>query len=65
MKHIREISNLHFTMNNKAVIITNNSRHILKVHQQYFSNYPLLFVILKGVRYQITDKTFDFQYGIY
>lgn len=67
MKHINELTTVthYFIINNKVVVLLNNGkRHIVKLHSQQFSNYPLLFVFINNVRYMINDKTFCFKYGV-
>lgn len=65
MKHINELELNHaFIVNNKFIAIKANKRNVVKVQSKYFSNYPLLYVVLNGTRYQINDKSFDFKYGI-
>ena len=65
MKHINELNlNYAFIVNNKFIAIKGTKRNVLKVYSKYFSNYPLLYVILNGTRYQINDKQFDFKHGI-
>ena len=65
MKHINELNLKHaFIVNDKFIAIKANKRNVLKVHSKHFSNYPLLYVILNGTRYQINDKQFDFKHGI-
>lgn len=65
MKHINELNLKHaFIVNDKFIAIKANKRNVLKVHSKYFSNYPLLYVVLNGIRYQINDKQFDFKHGI-
>ena len=52
-------------LNKKAIVAEKDKkRNIVKVQSKYFSNYPLVFVVLNGKRYQINDKQFDFKYGI-
>jgi hypothetical protein len=65
MRHISELKLNHaFIINNKFIAIKENKRNVIKVQTKYFSNYPLLFVVLNGTRYQISDKKFDFKHGI-
>lgn len=65
MKHINELKLDHaFIVNGKFVAIKANKRNVVKVQSKYFSNYPLLYIVLNGTRYQINDKSFDFKYGI-
>ena len=65
MKHINELNLKHaFIVNDKFIAIKANKRNVLKVRSKYFSNYPLLYVVLNGTRYQINDKQFDFKHGI-
>ena len=65
MKHINELELNHaFTINCKFIAIKANKRNVVKVQSKHFSNYPLLYVVLNGKRYQINDKQFDFKYGI-
>lgn len=65
MKHIDELELNHaFIVNDKFIAIKANKRNVVKVQSKYFSNYPLLYVVLNGTRYQINDKSFDFKYGI-
>jgi hypothetical protein len=65
MRHISELKLNHaFIINNKFIAIKENKRNVIKVQTKYFSNYPLLFVVLNGTRYQINDKQFDFKHGI-
>ena len=64
MKNVNELKLSHaFIVNNKFIAIKANKRNVLKVRSKYFSNYPLLYVILNGTRYQINDKQFDFKHG--
>ena len=53
-----------FIVNDKFIAIKANKRNVLKVRSKCFSNYPLLYVVLNGTRYQINDKHFDFKHGI-
>ena len=65
MRHIRELKLNHaFIINNKFIAIKDKKRNIVKVKSKYFSNYPLLYVVLNGTRYQINDMHFDFKHGI-
>ena len=65
MKHINDLNLKHaFIVNGKFIAIKANKRNIVKVRTKYFSNYPILYVILNGARYKINDKHFDFEYGI-
>lgn len=65
MKHINELKLNHaFIVNGKFIAIKENKRNVVKVQSKYFSNYPLLYVVLNGTRYQINDKHFDFKHGI-
>ena len=74
MKSINELNPSHYFINDtfdKVVVFINgdhsgqpNKRHIVKLYSRYFSNYPLLFIKIKGVNYQVTDKTFCFKNGI-
>ena len=65
MRHISELKLKHaFIINNKFIAIKDKKRNIVKVQSKYFSNYPLLYVVLNGKRYQINDKQFDFKHGI-
>ena len=65
MKHINELKFNHvFIINDKFIAIKANKRNIVKVQSKHFSNYPLLYVVLNGTRYQINNKQFDFKYGI-
>ena len=65
MKHINDLNLKHaFIVNDKFIAIKANKRNVLKVRSKYFSNYPLLYVVLNGTRYQINDKHFDFKQGI-
>ena len=65
MKHINELNLNHaFIVNNKFIAIKATKRNVLKVYSKYFSNYPLLYVVLNGTRYQISDKQFDFKHGV-
>lgn len=64
MKHIDELNLKHtFIVNDKFIAIKANKRNVLKVRSKSFSNYPLLYVVLNGTRYQINDKQFDFKHG--
>lgn len=65
MKHINDLNLKHaFIVNDKFIAIKANKRNVLKVRSKHFSNYPLLYVVLNGTRYQISDKQFDFKHGI-
>ena len=65
MRNINELELNHtFIVNNKFIAIKENKRNVVKVQSKYFSNYPLLYVVLNGKRYQINDKSFDFKNGI-
>lgn len=65
MKHINELNFTHsFIMQGKFIAIKSGKRNIVKIHSKHFSNYPLLYVVLNGTRYQINDKQFDFKHGI-
>ena len=65
MKNINELKLNHaFIVNDKFIAIKANKRNVLKVRSKYFSNHPLLYIVLNGTRYQISDKQFDFQHGI-
>ena len=65
MKHVNELNLKHaFIVNDKFIAIKANNRNVLKVRPKYFSNHPLLYVVLNGTRYQINDKQFDFKHGI-
>ena len=65
MKHINDLNLKHaFIVNDKFIAIKANQRNVLKVQSKHFSNYPILYVVLKGTRYQISDKQFDFKHGI-
>lgn len=64
MKHVNELKLNHaFIVNDKFIAIKANKRNVLKVQSKYFSNYPLLYVVLNGTRYQINNKQFDFKHG--
>ena len=65
MRHINELKLNHaFIVNDKFIAIKATKRNVLKVYSKHFSNYPLLYVVLNGTRYQISDKQFDFKHGI-
>ena len=65
MRNINELELNHtFIVNNKFIAIKENKRNVVKVQSKYFSNYPLLYVVLNGKRYQINDKSFDFKNDI-
>ena len=65
MKHINDLNLKHaFIVNDKFIAIKATKRNVLKVYSKHFSNYPLLYVVLNGTRYQISDKQFDFKHGI-
>lgn len=65
MKHINELNFTHsFIIHGKFIAISEKKRHIVKIQSKHFSNYPLLYVVLNGIRYQINDKQFDFTHGI-
>lgn len=65
MKHINDLNLKHaFIVNDKFIAIKANKRNVLKVQSKSFSNFPLLYVVLNGTRYQINDKQFDFKHGI-
>ena len=67
MKSINELNPSHYFINStldKVIVLINNKRHIVKLYSRYFSNYPLLFIKIKGISYQVADKQFYFQYGI-
>ena len=65
MKHINELELNHaFIVNGKFIAIKENKRNVVKVQSKHFSNYPFLYVVLNGKRYQINDKSFDFKHGI-
>ena len=65
MKHINDLKLNHaFIVNDKFIAIKANKRNVVKVQSKYFSNCPILYVVLNGTRYQINDKSFDFKYGI-
>ena len=65
MKHINELNLKHaFIVNDKFIAIKANKRNVLKVRAKYFGNYPLLYVVLNGIIYQINDKQFDFKHGV-
>lgn len=65
MKHINELKLKHaFIVNDKFIAIKADKRNVLKVYSKHFSNYPLLYVVLNGTLYQISDKQFDFKHGI-
>ena len=65
MKNVNELKLNHaFIVNDKFIAIKANKRNVVKVQSKYFSNYPLLYVVLNGTRYQINDKQFDFKHGI-
>ena len=67
MKSINELNPSHYFINStfdKVVVFINNKRHVVKLYSHYFSNYPLLFIKIKGISYQVAAKQFDFQYGI-
>lgn len=49
MKHINELNLKHaFIVNDKFIAIKANTRNVIKVRSKYFSNYPLLYVVLNG-----------------
>ena len=65
MKHINDLNLKHaFIVNDKFIAIKANKRNVLKVRSKSFSNYPVLYVVLNGTRYQINNKQFDFKLGI-
>ena len=74
MKSINELNPSHYFINDtfdKVVVFINgdhsgqpNKRHIVKLYSHYFSNYPLLYIRIKGVNYSVAAKQFDFQYGV-
>lgn len=65
MRHIIELKLDHsFIVNDKFVAIKGNKRNMVKIKVKYFSNYPILYVVLNGKQYQINDKQFDFKHGI-
>lgn len=69
-KYVFKTKSLHlnlkhaFIVNDKFIAIKANKRNVLKVRSMYFGNYPLLYVVLNGTRYQISAKQFDFKHGI-
>ena len=66
MKHISTLPNFKQSLiidNAKQqviILLENGKRHVLKLQAHYFSNYPLLFVIIKGKRYQVNSSVFEF-----
>ena len=65
MKHIDDLNLNHaFIVNDKFIAIKADKRNVVKVRSQYFSNFPLLYVVLNGTRYQIRGRQFDFKHGI-
>lgn len=65
MKPINELNFKHsFIVNGKFIAISEKKRHIVKIQSKHFSNYPLLYVVLNGIRYRINDEHFDFKHGI-
>ena len=67
MKSINELNPSHYFINStfdKVVVFINNKRHIVKLYSHYFSNYPLLYIKIKGINYSVAAKQFDFQHGI-
>lgn len=68
-KGMRSIKDLavkqYFILNGKCIVLLENGkRHIVKLQSKYFSNHPLLFIVIGGKQYQIVDKSFCFKRGV-
>lgn len=68
-KDMRSIEDLavkqYFIIQDKCIVLLENGkRHVVKLQSKYFSNHPLLFVVIGGKQYQVADKTFCFKHGV-
>ena len=66
MRSIKELAvKQYFIMQDKCIVfLENGKRHVVKLQSKYFSNHPLLFIVIGGKQYQIADKSFCFKHGV-
>ena len=66
MRSIKDLAvKHHFILNGKCIVLLENGkRHIVKLQSKQFSNYPLLFVVIGGKQYQVSEKHFCFKHGV-
>ena len=66
MRSIKDLAvKQYFIMQDKCIVLLENGkRHIVKLQSRQFSNYPLLFIVIGGKRYQVADKFFCFKHGV-
>ena len=66
MRSIKELAvKQYFIMQDKCIILLENGkRHVVKLQSKYFSNHPLLFVVIGGKQYRVADKSFCFKHGV-
>lgn len=66
MRSIKDLSvKQYFILNGKCIVLLENGkRHVVKLQSKYFSNHSLLFVIIGGKQYQVSDKSFCFKHGV-
>ena len=68
MRSIKELAvKQYFISNDNAkciVLLENGKRHVVKLQSKYFSNHPLLFIVIGGKQYQVADKSFCFKHGV-
>ena len=55
----------YFILNGKCIVLLENGkRHVVKLQSKQFSNYPLLFIVIGGKQFQVSDKSFCFKHGV-
>lgn len=66
MRSIKDLAvKQYFIIQDKCIVLLENGkRHVVKLQSKYFSNYPLLFIVIGGKRYQVADKSFCFKRGV-
>ena len=66
MRSIKDLAvKQYFIVNDKCIVLLENGkRHVVKLQSKYFSNHPLLFIVIGGKQYQVADKSFCFKHGV-
>ena len=66
MRSIKDLAvKQYFILNGKCVVLLENGkRHVVQLHSKHFSNHPLLFIVIGGKQYQVSDKSFCFKHGV-
>ena len=66
MRSIKDLAvKQYFILNGKCIVLLENGkRHVVKLQSKQFSNYSLLFIVIGGKQFQVSDKSFCFKRGV-